>query len=605
MKISRQWLQKYFDSPLPEAEKLADALTFHAFEIESTQKVGNDDVIDVKVTPNRGHDALSHRGIAKEISAILNLPLSSDPLADGHSTSGLEPVTEAVSVTIDTELCQRITLGYIKGVKVGPSPEWLKARLEAIGQRSINNVVDATNFVMFNIGQPVHAFDAGQLAATTQGSPMYSLEVRTATAGEVLLALDDKEYKLSPSNLVVSDKNSGKAVGIAGVKGGKPAGVTEATKDIIVECANFDGVSVRRTSKALNLSTDASQRFQQVISPVLAAFGQRSAVDLILKIAGGELIGFVDVYPKPTAPWQVTVTASQISKLLGVEIPTEEIKATLARLGFVFTEAGGNFTVDIPFERLDLTISEDLIEEVGRLIGYERIPAIELSPYEKLPEINQNFAAAERVRKDLTDLGYSEVFTPVFADKGEIAVLNKVDSVRPYLRATLTDGLNDALKKNLQNKDLLGLKEIKLFEIGTVWKGGAETTMASIVSEKESAKEDPLSLYVKETTEYDALPLSDTERYTSFSRFPSITRDIALWVPAGSHTEEVRSVIAEAAGGLLIRIDQFDEFQKGDKTSFAYRLVFQSFDKTLTDEEANAAMQSVYNAVKSRSWEVR
>lgn len=610
MKISREWLQTYFQAPLPESQVIADALTFHAFEIEGIEKVGNDDVIDVKITPNRGHDALSHRAIAKEIAAILNIPLQSDPLKEsslGRSQApgeaNLSPTSDAVAVTIeDIELCKRFTAGYIKGVQVGPSPDWLKEKLEAIGQRSINNVVDATNYVMFNIGQPVHAFDAGQLEAK-EGK--YAFEVRRAKAGEVLLALDDKEYKLAESNLVVADKNSGKAVGIAGVKGGKPAGITEVTKDIIVECANFDGVSVRRTSKALHLATDASQRFQQVLSPELAAHGQRLTVDLILKIAGGELVGFADAYAKPIAPWQVAFTAAHTSKLLGIDVLADEIKTTLTHLGFAFTEEGGSFTVDIPFERLDLTIPEDLIEEVGRMIGYEKIPSKELPASVAQPEINQNFAAAENVRKTLTEMGYSEVFTSVFADKGEVAVLNKIDSVRPFLRATLIDGLNDALKKNVQNKDLLGLTEVRLFEIGTVWKGGTEEIMAGIVTEKETAKEDPLSMYVTEVSGYESLPVSSLDRYQSFSRYPSITRDIALWVPADTQAQEVKNVIAEAAGNLMNRIDLFDEFKKGEKTSYAFRLVFQSFEKTLTDDEANSAMSAVYESVKERGWEVR
>lgn len=600
MKISREWLQKYFQAPLPNAEALCNALTFHAFEIDGVEKVGSDDVLDVKITPNRGHDALSHLAIAKEISAILNIPLGSDPLKE---VPNLSPTTDAVSVTIeDIELCKRFTAGYVKGVQVGPSPEWLKNCLEAIGQRSINNVVDITNFVMFSIGQPVHAFDAGQLAAT---DGKYAFEVRKAKEGEVLLALDDKEYKLTPSNLVVADRNSGKAVGIAGVKGGKPAGITESTTDIIVECANFDGVSIRRTSKALNLATDASQRFQQVLSPELAAYGQRLTVDMILKIAGGELVGFADAYAKPIVPWHVTFTAAHTSKLLGIEVSSDEIKTSLTHLGFSFKEQEGSFTVDIPFQRLDLQIPEDLIEEVGRMIGYEKIPSKELPAFEKPMEINQNFSAAESVRKQLTEMGYSEVFTSVFTEKGEVAVLNKVDGAKPFLRSTLVDGLNDALKKNVPNKDLLGLKEVKLFEIGSVWKGGKEEIMAGIVTEKENAKEDPLSMYVKETTEYESLPLSETARYQPFSRYPSITRDIALWVPADTQSEEVRNVIFKAAGDLCVRIDQFDEFKKGDKTSYAFRLVFQSFEKTLTDEEAHAAMNSVYESVKGRGWEVR
>src|SRR3990167_7003736 len=158
MKISRNWLQTYFEKPLPEAQALADALTFHAFEIESVEN----DILDVKVTPNRGHDCLSHRGIAKELSAILEMPMKADSLREAVS---LEPRTGEVAVAIETPLCPRYIAGYIKGVKVGPSPDWLRNSLESVGQRSINNVVDATNYVMFNLGQPLHAFDAGQLKA--------------------------------------------------------------------------------------------------------------------------------------------------------------------------------------------------------------------------------------------------------------------------------------------------------------------------------------------------------------------------------------------------------------------------------------------------------
>lgn len=599
MKISREWLQKYFHEPLPAVEKIADALTFHAFEIDGVEKVGEDDVLDVKITPNRGHDALSHRGIAKEIAAILNTPLASDPLQE---VPNFDPTTDMVSVLIeDTELCSRYIAGYIKGVKVEASPAWLKERLEAIGQRSINNIVDATNFVMFNIGQPLHAFDAGKLTAEDE---KYAIEVRKAKEGETMIALDEKEYKLNEANLIISDKNSGEAIGIAGVKGGKASGIDESTHDIIIESANFNGVSVRRTAKALNLATDASQRFQQVLSPELAAYGMKSAVDMILKIAGGELVGFADAYPKPATKWQVTFTAAHTSKLLGIEVTPEEIRTSLTHLGFSFKEEPeGTFTVEPPFERLDLTIPEDLIEEVGRLIGYEKIPAIELPPFEKQPETNENFAKAETIREHLRAKGYSEVYTSVFADKGERAVLNKVDSVRPFLRSNLLDGLKEALKKNIPNKDLLGLKEVKLFEIGTIWKDSKEEIHIASIGQKDNAEEGTLANIKPEPI--DTLPTSATDRYQSFSRYPSITRDIALWVPADTKSEEVKDVIEKSAGNLMTRIDQFDEFKKGDKTSYAFRLVFQSFEKTLTDNEANTAMSAVYEASKAKNWEVR
>lgn len=594
MKISREWLQKYFEKPLPSAQELADALTFHAFEIESVEG----DVLDVKITPNRGHDCLSYRGIAKEVSAILNLPLASDPLED----IPVLPTTGTLSVHIEDERCLRYIGGVIKGVRVGPSPAWLVERLAMMGQKSINNVVDATNFVMFNIGQPLHAFDAAKLAAKEDA---HAIEIRSAREGEKILALDAKEYSLMPDMLIIADKHADVGIGIAGVKGGVAAGITEATTDIILESANFDGASVRKTAKALNLRTDASQRFEQVISPEIAAYGMRAAADLIVKLAGGEIMGFVDVYPNPQETHSVEISLQRISDTLGLSLSGEQVANVFKRLGFSYIDLRNRYDVTTPFERLDLAIPEDLIEEVGRIIGYDAVPAVELPPISGTIAVNQNFAAAERVREDLTALGYSEVFTSVFQDEGERAVLNKVDSVRPYLRATLTHGLNEVLKKNIPHKDLLALKEVKLFEIGAVWKDGEEKMMVGIVGEKESAKEDPLSMYVKEAAAYEALPLSTTERYQPFSRYPSITRDIALWVPGAIPAGDVQAVITSHAGELCVRVDLFDEFKKGERTSFAFRLVFQSFEKTLTDEEVKPYMDAVYAAVAKQGWEVR
>lgn len=611
MKISRDWLQKYFATPLPSAQELADALTFHAFEIESVSDVGLtkshiDQVLDVKITPNRGHDCLSYCGIAKELSAILNIPLSSGPLNEEFRKPFTSHDGHRMSVMIESELCQRYIAGLVKGVKIGPSPSWLVERLEVMGQKSVNNVVDATNFVMFNIGQPLHAFGVEKLEMRNE---KLDIRIRNARKGETLVALDEKTYTLKEDMLVIADGNADRAIGIAGVKGGKESGIDETTTDIILESANFDGASVRKTAKALGLRTDASQRFEQVISPELAALGMRSAADLILKLAGGEVVGFVDVYPKPQEPHSIEISLEKINQTLGLNLSQEEVANVFTRLGFEHEHEGPTFVVQTPFERLDLVPpaggTEDLIEEVGRIIGYDAVPALELSPVSGAVPVNQNFAAAESVREQLTALGYSEIFTSVFQDEGERAVLNKVDSVRPFLRSSLTHGLNEAVKKNMQHKDLLGLKEIQLFEIGTVWKNGTEEMMVGIVSEKESAKEDPLSMYVKEVATYDSLPLSTTERYQTFSRYPSITRDIALWVPAETSADDVKAVIQEHATNLCARIDLFDEFKKGERVSFAFRLVFQSFEKTLTDDEVKPHMDAVYAAVKERGFEVR
>lgn len=587
-------------------------LTFHAFEIDGIEHhpstlLGasqDDDILDVKVTPNRGHDCLSYRGIAKEISAILNIPLKEKYRLCKSDLHKQEMKVGDCQVSIEAPaLCPRYIAGYIRGVKVGPSPEWLQKRLRAMGQQSINNIVDATNFVMFETGQPLHAFDAGKL---TQKDGTYSIQVRRAKPGEKMVALDQKEYEFKDSMLLIVDKHADAPVGIAGVKGGMASGIDASTTDIIIESANFNGVSARRTAQALKLRTDASQRFEQGISPELAAYGMQSAVEIIRELAGGTLVGFIDVYPVKQEEKSVSVTLEHINRLLGTSLNAKVVEDVLKRLGFMFTQSSDAFAVQVPFERLDITIPEDLIEEVGRMVGYETVAAVELPALSRPFEVNQNFAAAEKVREELTAQGYSEVFTSVFVEKGERAVSNKVGGDKPFLRANLTDGLTEALKKNIQSKDLLGLKEVKLFEIGTVWLKDKEMIMVGVVTEKVKAAEEPLAEYVKgDVSAYDTLPLSDTARFAQFSRYPYIVRDVALWAPKGTETVELLDIIRAHSGSLLVRSELFDTFEKGERVSYAFRLVFQSFDETLTDLVANERMESVYTSLRAKGYEIR
>lgn len=603
MKISKNWLQNFFTDKLPSTQELADAITFHAFEIDGVENENSDDVLDIKVTPNRGHDALSHRGIAKEVSAILKMPLKAevDPMGQGFKERfEVSPKTELVAVTLeDASLSPRYIAGLIKGVKVGPSPEWLKNSLEAIGQRSINNVVDATNLVMFNLGQPMHAFDAGMLS---QKEGAYHIVVRKAKLGEKLLALDQKEYALSESTLVIADGNKDKTIGIAGIKGGTPAGITEATTDIILEAANFSGQFTRKSSQTLKLRTDASVRFEQVLSPELCAYAMQNCVELIKNLAGGELIGYADVYPAAQQETHIKVSVSKINRTLGSRLTGADVADVFTRLGFSYKEESDEFEVVAPMERLDLVIPEDLIEEVARIVGYDKISGVELGAPERPVEVNAHYRAAERAREELVSKGYSEVYTSVFAEEGERAVLNKVDSVRPFMRTTLIDGLNDALKKNIPNKDLLGLKEVKLFEIGAVWKGNKEVVMLGTVSEKEKASEKPLE---PEAGEYENYALSNAKQFVPFSKYPYIVRDIAFWTPAGTEPAAVEAMIRAEAGELAQRVALFDRFEKEDRLSLAYRIVFQSFERTLTEAEANAVMEKVSIALKAKGFEIR
>jgi len=602
MKISRNWLQTYFDAPLPDVSVISDALTFHVFEIDGVEKVGTDDVLDVKVTANRGHDCLSHRGIARELSAILQLPMKQDVLRE---TISLDPKSDMISVTIENPaLCNRYVAGYIRGVKVGPSPEWLRLQLEAIGQRSINNIVDATNYVMFGLGQPLHAFDAAKLNA---GTSPYSIIVRNARDGEKLVGLDGKEYALSTSNLVIADAHA--PIGIAGVKGGMASGIDDTTIDIIIESANFEGTSVRKTSQSLKLRTDASARFEQGLSPEYAGYGMHAVVELIQKLSGGEVIGFVDQYPTHAEMTDVRISTTRINAVLGSTLSDTDVAGAFERLGLPYTQENGTFTVHVPFERLDICIPEDLIEEVGRIIGYDKILPVNLPVLAKPLAVNPNFYAAEQVRETLLLQGYSEVFTSAFSDTGERVVANKVDGVRPFLRANLTDGLTEAVKKNIPNKDLLGLKEIKLFEIGTIWHKDSEEIVVATAGEKEPTSQNPLPLS-EGHAQYDNTLLSETLRYKAFSKYPYIVRDISFWLPteqpAPAYKEFVDSTFAQAGNdSIQVSFRKVDQFEKNGKMSLAFRLIFQSFEKTLTDVEVNAIMEKVSVTLRERGFEIR
>lgn len=553
-------------------------------------------MLDVKVTPNRGHDCLSYRGIAKELSAILDIPLTRDPFS---TEPVLAPRAPNINILInEPHLCPRYIAGVIEGLKVGPSPAWLRRNLEAMGQHSINNVVDATNFVMFNLGQPLHAFDVKQLMAR-DGS--YAISVRRARPGERLLALDRKEYVLADSMLAIVDAHADAPIGIAGVKGGQAAAITDATTSIVLESANFSGTSVRRTAQGLKLRTDASMRFEQGLAPELAGYGVRSAADLILKLAGGTLTGFVDAYPAPVQRRTVAVSVQKVRAVLGSALTAGDVAEVFRRLGFSYTEQEDTFYITPPFERLDITIPEDVIEEVGRIVGYDKVPAASL-PSVPAPARNARFDSAEAAREELVRRGYSEVFTSVFAEEGERAVLNKVDSVRPYMRASLVPGLLEALEKNKQNREWLGLKEIKLFEIGTVWKGGKEEMMLGTVSESGAAAEEPV--HTTDTVS-ENLPCSAAVRYKPFSRYPYIVRDIAVWVPAHHDPAEALNIIQNEAGTLAYSIRQFDRFEKGGRVSVAYRIIFQSFERTLTEEEVRMIMEKVTTALAAQGFEVR
>ncbi len=323
--FSYKWLASHFEKEIPTAEEISKLFMKHLCEVEGMEKKGDDTIFDLKIMPDRGHDLLSHKGIAQEISVLTGVPMSRKPKVESKksdSTTTLRVVVE------DPKLCPRYMGRVIENIKVGESPVWLRERLESVGQRSINNIVDITNFVMLEVGQPMHAFDLNKLS----GAEIF---VRNAIDGEKLLTLDGKELVLAPDTLVIAD--SKQVLALAGIKGGKDAGVDETTTSIVFESANFNAVNTRKTAQRVGIRTDSSKRFEHDISPILAEEAMDMAVTLLLEVCPEAKIGeIVDVVAQPAKNYKVGISLSELNGILGTKISQDDVLNILARLGFSY-----------------------------------------------------------------------------------------------------------------------------------------------------------------------------------------------------------------------------------------------------------------------------
>lgn len=629
MKVSRAWLNRFFKEPLPDVEELADALTFHAAEVEEVEG----DMMDVKVLPDRAAYMLSHRGVARELAAALPAALKEDPLAESVAPF---PATATLAIEIPKDGSVLRYIGArISGVKVGPSPDWLREALAAVGQRSINNVVDAANYVMLDIGQPLHAFDADKLESR---DGVVGIEVRETTSAESITTLTGELYALPQGTLLIRDTHAqGAPLAIAGIKGGEHAAVTEHTTNLVLESATFDGTRVRRTAQALKLFTDASTRYQNKPAPELAAYGMRHLIDRVLEIAGGMLDGVVDVYPAPRTPETVSVSLAQIQGVIGQEVSVEAVCEALDKLGIPHTKTDTGFVVRVPFERRDLVIAEDVIEEIVRTIGYDQIEAVQLPPIQGVPD-QARYRGIEAIRDFLVERGFTEISTPSFAAEGEIRLQNPLQDDKPYLRATLIDNLTGALSRaQAHAARVLGPDSfIALFEVGTVFRASGEVVNLAMGVAPHTGKKSLADEALRQTVlalESELLSIASRAQYTQdgtmmeltistlnleklgqnyvpmqidqgvyrpYSVYPSALRDVAVWVPEGVQESEVHNVIVRAAGEHLARIDRFDRFAKDGRVSYAFRLVFESFDRTLSDTDLDPAMVAVTEALNAR-----
>ncbi|NIN73294.1 MAG: phenylalanine--tRNA ligase subunit beta [Gemmatimonadetes bacterium] len=426
--------------------------------------------LDVDVTPNRP-DLLGHWGVARELApggnADLRLPDFPGQVRCSSSTATAknEGVTAGVTVRIeDPEGCPRYMGAVIRGVTIGPSPEWLGNRLRAIGQQPINNVVDATNYVLHELNQPLHAFDLATLSGP-------AVVIRRAQEGERLRTLDGNDRVLDPEMLVIADAEVPTAM--AGLMGGEATEVTDNTRDLFLECAYFEPRRVRRAAKGLALDTDASFRFQRGIDPDGLPRAMQRLIELILTLAGGSLDGdVVDVNPRPSAPSTVTLRPARVGHLLGVELDPGTIKGCLEPIGFQVGEGdAGSLEVEVPTWRPDIEREVDLIEEVARRHGYDRFPAAMRTFRPTAVREDEYVESFRRLREVMIGLGFLEAKTTPFVPEGEgeVRLLNPLSEPEDHLRADLLTGLIHRVEHNLAR----GQRDIRLFELGTAFGAAA------------------------------------------------------------------------------------------------------------------------------------
>jgi phenylalanyl-tRNA synthetase beta chain len=461
---------------------------------------GGDVVYDLEITPNRP-DWNSVIGIAREIAALTGNPLKIPGIRDQRSG---EKVQDLVAVRIDdAELCPRYTARVIKGVKIGPSPDWLRSTLEKVGIRSINNVVDVTNFVMMEIGQPLHAFDYHLVArasrpcdeSKTHGQDARAtIIVRRATQGEKFKTLDNVERTLAADTLLIADEQ--KAIALAGVMGGQNTEINDHTKDVLIESAYFNPSNIRRTSKTLGLRSESSYRFERGADVGICDWASQRAAQLILETAGGQLTeGVVDAYPKPAALKQISLRHHKVAELLGVSISPEEQVRLLKNLGLqpaTSGSEGATATFEIPTFRVDLKREVDLIEEIARLHGVEKIPAtpprgaIGANAFDS---VHDQIAEARRI---LAGLGLNEAQGQTLIGNAEcrmpnadlVALANPLSSDMDVLRPSLLPGLIHSLRHNVSRKNY----DVALFELGRVFQSAAGVSPAGQGGVKEERR---------------------------------------------------------------------------------------------------------------------
>src|SRR2546421_11285970 len=466
MFISYNWLRELTGTRL-DPQQLRDRLTNVGLAVDSVEARGDDFLVDVEVPSNRG-DCLSHVGIARDLSAI-DKPQVSNLKSQIPAAKGKTSDFTSVEI-LDPALCPRYAARIVRGVKIATSPEWLVKKLEAIGQRPINNVADITNYVLHELGQPLHAFDLAKLAENR-------IVVRRAHQGEAIKTLDGVDRKLDREMLVIADAD--RAVDVAGVMGGGDSEISNSTTDVLIESAYFDPSSVRRTARMLGLHTEASHRFERGTDPDGVLSAQERCVALICEIAGGVATDHaVDVYPKPFASKSVSLGMDRVEAITSLRVPESEMKRILDALGFdLRAEATSVLTYTVPSWRHDVSIEEDLVEEVARHTGYDNIGTA-LPPATLAGEFHFTEKRKRALRQALSARGFDEAISLSFVEAtndfeliyelakyASVKLTNPIIEEASSMRQTLLAGLLNSIRHNSNQ----GIRDVCQFETGRVF----------------------------------------------------------------------------------------------------------------------------------------
>jgi len=651
---------------------------------EHLGRAGSDVVYDLEVTPNRP-DLNSVIGIAREIAALTGNPLRL-PVISNQCSVASEEVGKFVAVKLqEPELCPRYTARVVTGVKVGPSPDWLRQTLEKVGIRSISNVVDVTNYVMLETGQPLHAFDYHLIAKGADGKP--TIVVRRAAADEKFKTLDNQERTLTGDMLLIADEQKG--IALAGVMGGANTEIRDDTKDVLIESAYFAPTNIRRTSKALGLRSESSYRFERGCDVGIADYASQRAAQLILETAGGTLVpGVVDAYPKPAQPKEISLRFAKTTELLGVAIEPEQQAKFLASLGLTESPIRNQESAafSIPTFRVDLKREVDLIEEIARLHGVDKIPSTVPRGAVGTNAFDAVYDQLADVRRLLTGLGLNEAQGQTLVSlancrlpEAEVVKLaNPLSADMDVLRPSLLPGLLDTLRHNLNRKNY----DVALFEIGRVftnvngqpkeerrvaialtgaralafWSGDDRAAKFDAMDLKGIVEDllehfglrgiqfgkraEPTALFLESAAvtlggkvqlgelgqllpalakQYDlrdAVFLAElrldeliargnrSKSFKPLPQFPASRRDVAMLVPEATTHDSVLSAVKQAKPANLESVELFDVFRgknvPAGQKSLAYAFTYRAADKTLTDNDVNAAHTKAVDALKQK-----